>query len=523
MGNERDFDAEKAKICGDISNMAQAHNIGGFETFKPVLNNGNLSETWKGQFVTLAKKLGAETVSDFSSSTLLVLARVLHEMATSQEQTFLGSRKKEEIEKARWQQMQSSIQILANIPNINEVRGDEESERANSQRLAVLRSKVDNLKSIQTHIFILKDFIGEIDQNYRDASTSEKEIHKYLTEQGISSITKFLLALNENLENASNDIVVLAMKIQDQIAELNGDIYNQEKIATSIKQVKAFFVNVYDKTLHASFADDYNKTINESALKNFKLSSLSETVTIASDTQDQQIFHILRNVSALIRKLAEVQTAEDEYLTKKKSQENILKAESFASEWANVFTKESGSSGVFKAASSEIEWAPILAGLRSILSIFHLPAQFVNGLKIERTGTGEKARLVPTMSGIGFENLSTGQKTIFALAWTVVLNQSLSDRIPHRIMVFDDITTSLDLNQIIPACMLFRKLAYGERKVSKRQLFISSHHEDLTNRLLDYLIPPEGNTLRIIEFKEYAVDTGPKFEIWNVNPGKKVI
>lgn len=87
-------------------------------------------------------------------------------------------------------------------------------------------------------------------------------------------------------------------------------------------------------------------------------------------------------------------------------------------------------------------------------------------------------------------------------------------------MLFDDITTSLDLNQIIPACVLFRKLAYTPSDSRRRQLFISSHHEDLTNYLIDNLIPPEERSMKVLEFSDFNVNYGPRIDGWDVAPAK---
>jgi hypothetical protein len=87
-------------------------------------------------------------------------------------------------------------------------------------------------------------------------------------------------------------------------------------------------------------------------------------------------------------------------------------------------------------------------------------------------------------------------------------------------MLFDDVTTSLDLNQIGPACILFRKLAYAKEPGHRRQIFISSHHEDLTNRMIDFLIPPAGFVMKVMEFKDFSPEKGPLYNIWDVAPSE---
>jgi len=196
-------------------------------------------------------------------------------------------------------------------------------------------------------------------------------------------------------------------------------------------------------------------------------------------------------------------------------------AKDFAGSWSVAFSKESGANGVLKSALSELDLEPVLGTLRKILSLFHLPPEFSQQIQLSRRGTGKNATLVPSLGEVKFGSLSTGQKTIFALAWTTALNLTFRDDLGHGIMLFDDITTSLDLNQIAPACVLFRKLAYSGHDSKRRQLFISSHHEDLTNRLIDNLIPPYGRSMKVLELKGFTVENGPVFEEpWSVAPSK---
>jgi energy-coupling factor transporter ATP-binding protein EcfA2 len=126
-----------------------------------------------------------------------------------------------------------------------------------------------------------------------------------------------------------------------------------------------------------------------------------------------------------------------------------------------------------------------------------------------------------------FETLSTGQKTIVAFCVMVALNHVLSNRLDHRILLVDDFTTSLDMQQLPRAAVILRQVAYqgigGEG--GRRQVILSSHHEDLTNRLLDYLLPPRGRSLKVINFKNWTRERGPECEAFvareSAKPGEK--
>lgn len=116
-------------------------------------------------------------------------------------------------------------------------------------------------------------------------------------------------------------------------------------------------------------------------------------------------------------------------------------------------------------------------------------------------------------SGIGHGSLSTGQQSLIVMATTLALNLLFEDLLPHRVVLLDDVTTSLDLGQLTRSAILFRQLAYGSglnAQESRRQLILSSHHEDMTNRLLDFLMPPPGCRLRIVRFEGWSRSDGPQ-------------
>ncbi len=114
--------------------------------------------------------------------------------------------------------------------------------------------------------------------------------------------------------------------------------------------------------------------------------------------------------------------------------------------------------------------------------------------------------------------LSSGQRSLLGIASLIALNTALWTSLWADVLAFDDFTSSLDLNQIPRLASLLRQIAYGSgvseetgEQVYKRQVFLVSHHEDLTNKLLDFLIPPLGRTMRVINFTGWS-SSGPKFE-----------
>ncbi len=169
-----------------------------------------------------------------------------------------------------------------------------------------------------------------------------------------------------------------------------------------------------------------------------------------------------------------------------------------------------------------VELQNLTATMNSLLDKFHFPKDFLPiSLKINVTEKKPEWTFI-TNNGVKFGDLSTGQKTQLAICWTINLNLALTDTLMHRVIGFDDFTTSLDMNQLIPAAVLLRKMAYADRgDRAKRQVIVTSHHEDLTNRLLDLLLPPNGYKMRVLQFEDWSPEQGPKFRMLKVDLGEQ--
>ncbi|MCX9535796.1 hypothetical protein IG535_15550 [Vibrio cholerae] len=187
-----------------------------------------------------------------------------------------------------------------------------------------------------------------------------------------------------------------------------------------------------------------------------------------------------------------------------------------------ICKQESGSRSQLLSLMGEIpavELQNLTATMNSLLDKFHFPRDFLP-IRLENRGTKKPEWTFITSNGVKFDDLSTGQKTQLAICWTINLNLALTDTLKHRVIGFDDFTTSLDMNQLIPAAVLLRKMAYAKpNDKSKRQVIVTSHHEDLTNRLLDLLLPPKDYKMRVIQFEDWSPSTGPKFRVLKVDLG----
>lgn len=123
--------------------------------------------------------------------------------------------------------------------------------------------------------------------------------------------------------------------------------------------------------------------------------------------------------------------------------------------------------------------------------------------------------------------LSTGQKAQLGISLLISLNITLDRLITHSIIALDDTTTAFDMAQLPREAALLRQIAYNasENDLSRsprRQLFIVSHHEDLTHRLIDFLIPPEGRTMHILNFVNWLPEKGPTIEQYKIEPALSV-
>lgn len=94
----------------------------------------------------------------------------------------------------------------------------------------------------------------------------------------------------------------------------------------------------------------------------------------------------------------------------------------------------------------------------------------------------------------------------------------------HRILTLDDVAMTYDLSNLAAETLLWRQLAYTRDPNLQRQIFISSHHEDLTNQLIDLLAPP-GNSdperpysMRILRFTDWNAKDGPAIVQQKVRP-----
>ncbi|WP_177204933.1 AAA family ATPase [Burkholderia sp. WP9] len=174
--------------------------------------------------------------------------------------------------------------------------------------------------------------------------------------------------------------------------------------------------------------------------------------------------------------------------------------------------------GIFSLASAmnggQLE--QLLLTLNRLLARFHFPKDFLP-IRLARNPGRSKATVYSFVSrnGVNFQGLSTGQKTQLAISWSVCLSYALRDRLMTPLIAFDDFTTALDMGQLIPAAGILRQLAYSTSQQYHRQVILTSHHEQMTNYLIDYLLPPPGKSMKVIHIEEWTPARGPSIVEYN--------
>jgi hypothetical protein len=120
-------------------------------------------------------------------------------------------------------------------------------------------------------------------------------------------------------------------------------------------------------------------------------------------------------------------------------------------------------------------------------------------------------------------NLSTGQKTLVCVALALALNLLARDALKHSVIILDDFGTALDLAQLPAFAFLVRALAYSPEPLYRRQIVLASHHEDMTDRFIDLLAPPQGGAtggrLLVHAFEEWTLEEGPTFTTYELRDG----
>ncbi|RUO21825.1 AAA family ATPase [Aliidiomarina haloalkalitolerans] len=339
----------------------------------------------------------------------------------------------------------------------------------------------------------------------------------------VSDVTDLKKGIEVQLKSLSTLTDSRSVELKEKIEMVTGE---GQAATARLNQIKRSQQVVKDLNAHSSqlshILNGPDFTVKE--LTDYVSEYLETTKKPAPDkisTVDQSdIIHQLGRVF-MNWSILEIQKEEDD--ASAADLDSLEQAEKMISDALTISKQESGARSQLLSVVDEIPQAQLqqlLANLNQLLASFHFPVDFLP-IEIKKDGTSRAPEWgFATKSGVKFEDLSTGQKSQLAICWTINLNLAMSEQLEHRVIGFDDFTTSLDMNQLIPAAVLLRKLAYADASDSwKRQVIVTSHHEDLTNRLLDFLLPPQDKSMKVIQFEDWLPGSGPQFKCYNVDMG----
>lgn len=143
----------------------------------------------------------------------------------------------------------------------------------------------------------------------------------------------------------------------------------------------------------------------------------------------------------------------------------------------------------------------------------HLPVSL-------RTGPGDRHLALRTKSGLDWSHLSSGQKGQAALGLLLSQARLLHAHMPHRVLVLDDIAGFFDIGNIVPLATWIRQLAYGEDDEQRYQVIFAIADEHMLTQLGQLLVPPQGRTMKLVQFKAWSPETGPTIETYQVPPAE---
>ncbi|EJP3280094.1 AAA family ATPase [Vibrio cholerae] len=340
----------------------------------------------------------------------------------------------------------------------------------------------------------------------------------------ISDVIDLKQGLQVQLEKLSTLTTARSVEIRGKIEKVT---LRGQAVTASLNQIKRSQVVVRDINAHSNqlsqLLNEPNLTVEgltdyvSNYLETIK-TPVAEGASVVSETDIiHQLGRVFTNWSAL-----EIQKVEDE--ANAIDWDGLEHAEKMITDALAISKQESSARSQLLSAVEVIPQAELdqlLKNMNQLLASFHFPDDFLP-IELKNDGTPKIPKWgFKTKSDVPFDDLSTGQKSQLAICWTINLNLALSEQLGHRVIGFDDFTTSLDMNQLIPAAVLLRKLAYADANDSwKRQVIVTSHHEDLTNRMLDFLLPPQGKSMKVIQFEDWLPRSGPEFKCYNVDMGK---
>lgn len=146
---------------------------------------------------------------------------------------------------------------------------------------------------------------------------------------------------------------------------------------------------------------------------------------------------------------------------------------------------------------------------RAVLAAYDHHARVGRGLRVDFTNDGSIQVRVESRSteGAGASSatgaLSLSRSQLISVSFALAIAANLGqEQPPIGFICLDDIADALDVDNLAAEATLLRRLAYSHDAHARRQLIITSHNRELTDRLVPLLLPPPGRKMRIVEVTE---------------------
>jgi energy-coupling factor transporter ATP-binding protein EcfA2 len=407
----------------------------------------------------------------------------------------------------------------------------ESAERRWLDRIEALKSDITALDAQQREAHVLRNNLSGSDESLEDV-LQQIEVHGADWERQLEQI---------NADKESNDSMSLRSWLtwtSEQMGKFRAALFN----SIFLLNQRALALADRQATLTSALKERQDVVAAARLLRRFS----NEAWVKDAKTIGELVDHVRQALSADGRQVSARRAAADQLAalefaasdwanTERAIEADIQRArtsglteqpEKIVSEAESAVKRALARDGVF-SLSEEVsgqQFRDLLVTLNRLLMRFHFPRDF---LPIDLKPSYGRGKSAPTYSfvsraGVEYKALSTGQKAQLAMCWSVCLSYALREKLTRRVIGFDDFTTALDMGQLIPAAGILRQLAYGNSAEYQRQVIVTSHHEELTNRLVDHLLPPPGKTMRVIEIDEWTIHDGPTWNVYNAKMSRDI-
>ncbi|MDQ0285652.1 energy-coupling factor transporter ATP-binding protein EcfA2 [Desulfofundulus luciae] len=330
------------------------------------------------------------------------------------------------------------------------------------------------------------------------------------------AVSHDLAGLADQLEKWQAHVKERRIELLEQLLGTQKTIHNRKVFLEKCKQIYGLMQQVLQFNPHFKVLTDAGSSIYLPELKKL----------LGSTGAKDHLFMAIERVRAAVSQWIQVEELDEKRKVALQRRAGYMQVREMIDSITGALEREAGKNSVLNSAILPPD--DVIRDLQHMVNGVLNRFRLVDGIypvrfeaRRDKRGKAGSSLQVYAADDRPLSALSTGQKAQLGLAMILGLNYSLNRYIGHNIIALDDVTTAFDMAQLPRTAALIRQIAYASDEEFGRQVFIVSHHEDLTNRLLDFLIPPEGRKMRILNFVNWTPNNGPVIEQREVIPGLK--